>query len=80
MVHLSTVLLAQSRFRRKWIDSLRIYVKGGFGGTGLPGVNGLGGDGGNVYIKADERINDLEAVKRKNPRQRYIANAGENSV
>ena len=39
--------------KRQWIDSLRIFVKGGHGGNGYPKKSGLGGTGGNVYIGAE---------------------------
>ena len=78
MVFLTRISL-HSKGKRQWIDSLRVYVRGGFGGNGLPGVNGVGGSGGDVYVKADETIKSLLDVRKKNPRQRYIAEAGENS-
>ena len=37
---------------QKWIDSLRVYVKGGHGGNGMPKYGGVGGKGGDVIIKA----------------------------
>ncbi|CAK9831984.1 GTP-binding protein 10 homolog [Anthophora retusa] len=40
-------------FRRGFIDSLRIHVTGGAGGSGLPSYGGIGGAGGNdVKLKA----------------------------
>ena len=58
MVSISRILLSKSgesrnlkKARSGWIDSLRVHVKGGHGGTGLPPVDGVGGHGGNIYIK-----------------------------
>ena len=47
----STVVRNQKKARSGWIDSLRVFVRGGTGGTGLPPVDGVGGHGGNIYIK-----------------------------
>ena len=56
MVYLTACLLCQARravySKHSWIDSLRGFVKGGAGGTGLPQVGGLGGRGGDVYVEA----------------------------
>ena len=64
---------------QSWIDSLRIYVKGGSGGAGLPPVDGVGGHGGSVYIRASEEVSNLHDVRRRNTKQRYVAQAGEDS-
>jgi len=64
---------------RGWIDSLRVYVKGGTGGAGLPPVDGVGGHGGNIYVRANEEISSLHHVRRKNNSQRYLADPGEDS-
>lgn len=42
------------RLQRKFIDTLRLRVKGGGGGMGSPKYGGVGGPGGNVYIAAKE--------------------------
>jgi GTPase involved in cell partitioning and DNA repair len=39
---------------KKFIDSLRIYVRGGSGGMGFPKYGGIGGKGGNVVVVATE--------------------------
>lgn len=39
------------RGQNKWIDSLRVYVKGGHGGNGTPAYGGIGGAGGSVIIE-----------------------------
>jgi len=40
--------------RRRFIDSLRLNVKGGAGGMGLPKYGGVGGRGGSVVVEAKE--------------------------
>ena len=42
------------KFRSNFIDKIRIHLKGGYGGAGLPKFGGIGGAGGNVYIEAKE--------------------------
>ena len=37
---------------RKFIDTLRVHVKGGSGGMGYPKYGGIGGKGGDVYVEA----------------------------
>ncbi|CAG9783462.1 unnamed protein product [Diatraea saccharalis] len=44
----------RSYLRSKFIDSVRLHVKGGTGGTGLPKYGGLGGQGGCVYCCGNE--------------------------
>ncbi|CAF4371471.1 unnamed protein product, partial [Adineta steineri] len=34
-----------------FIDKLRVYVRGGRGGTGLKKYGGIGGQGGNVLVR-----------------------------
>lgn len=46
----------------------------------MPRVNGVGGAGGDVYVRACEKVKDLSQVRSKNSKQRYIADSGENSV
>ncbi|PNF37440.1 GTP-binding protein 10 [Cryptotermes secundus] len=56
MVFLSRIL-HNGRVRvsyRKFIDSLRIYVRGGSGGMGFPKYGGIGGKGGSVIVVAAE--------------------------
>ena len=85
MVSLSKILLASSSATMKkaggrgWMDTLRVYVKGGTGGTGLPPVDGVGGQGGSVWVRATEKIGSLHEVRRKNKSQRYVADGGEDS-
>lgn len=40
--------------KRGFLDSLRLYVKGGSGGMGYPRFGGVGGNGGNIYVEAKE--------------------------
>ena len=85
MVALSKILLAANSMKTKkaggrgWIDTLRVYVKGGTGGAGLPPVDGVGGQGGSVWVRASEKIGSLHEVRRKNKSQRYVADGGEDS-
>lgn len=44
--------LKMTRIRGKFLDTLRLHVKGGTGGTGLPRYGGIGGNGGDVYVEA----------------------------
>ncbi|XP_076223932.1 GTP-binding protein 10 homolog isoform X1 [Nomia melanderi] len=50
--------------RRGLLDSLRIHVKGGSGGSGLPRYGGIGGAGGNVFVVSEEGLT-LQKVKSK---------------
>ncbi|PSN39091.1 GTP-binding protein 10 [Blattella germanica] len=65
-------------FRGNFVDSLRIYVRGGAGGSGLPKYGGIGGKGGNVIILAKEGEN-LKKIVVANPIKRFIAGSGGNS-
>nr|XP_033338786.1 GTP-binding protein 10 homolog isoform X5 [Megalopta genalis] len=56
--------LARKFRRRGLIDSLRVHVTGGPGGSGLPRYGGIGGAGGNVFIVSKEDLT-LEKVKSK---------------
>lgn len=80
MVRLSEALQhGKTRFqRRTFLDSLRIYVKGGAGGMGYPKYGGIGGKGGDVYVEAKESLT-LKNVVRKNPEKRFSAGNGGNS-
>ena len=80
MVYITRTFLDAKKSSPVWIDSLRVYVRGGHGGTGLPRVHGVGGAGGSVYVQADSKLKDLATVRRNNQKQRYVAEAGENSV
>ena len=87
MVFLSCWLRCQQVVTRKsnkgqaqnWIDSLRIYCRGGNGGTGLPSHGGVGGRGGDVWVVGSDNVKDLKKVRKNNPKQRFIAESGGNS-
>ena len=57
---------------------MRVYVKSGNGGKGLPKLGGIGGDGGSIIIEAKNNIT-LKQVYSSNLKKRYIAANGENS-
>ncbi|XP_014250793.1 GTP-binding protein 10 homolog [Cimex lectularius] len=81
MVFLSMCLLSEKLIRkskRKILDSLRIYVKGGSGGFGLKKYGGIGGAGGDVIANGlkDATFKD---ILKKNRSKRFIAGHGENS-
>ncbi|MPC81864.1 hypothetical protein E2C01_076502 [Portunus trituberculatus] len=42
------------RARTKFVDMLRLHVRGGPGGMGLPRLGGVGGKGGDVYVEGKE--------------------------
>ncbi|XP_064613860.1 GTP-binding protein 10-like [Liolophura sinensis] len=64
--------------RRAFLDSMRIYVRGGSGGQGFPRYGGLGGKGGDVYVTAVKK-RTLKHVHSANPSKRFIAGNGDNS-
>uniref|UniRef100_A0A4W5LAF2 GTP-binding protein 10 n=1 Tax=Hucho hucho TaxID=62062 RepID=A0A4W5LAF2_9TELE len=61
-----------------FVDNLRLYVRGGSGGMGLPRLGGQGGKGGDVWVVAQKEIT-LKRVKDKYPQKRFIAGVGTNS-
>ncbi|XP_037532217.1 GTP-binding protein 10 [Nematolebias whitei] len=75
MVHISRIC-----FRKygKFIDNLRLYVRGGSGGMGLPRLGGKGGNGGDVWVVAAHNMT-LKKIKDTYPLKRCIAGCGENS-
>lgn len=84
MVFLMRTLLAKevkkprSFLRTKFLDSIRLHVKGGTGGTGLPKYGGLGGQGGCVYCVGKEDAN-LKSVQSKFRAKTISAGHGEDS-
>lgn len=64
--------------RTKFLDSVRIHVKGGTGGTGLPKFGGLGGQGGCVYCIGKEKSN-LLSITNKYRMKTISAGHGEDS-
>ncbi|XP_076162702.1 GTP-binding protein 10 homolog [Ptiloglossa arizonensis] len=65
--------------RQRFIDSLYIHVKGGSGGSGLPKYGGIGGNGGNVYVIAEEKVT-LENVKSNLKNLKLKAESGGEST
>ena len=65
--------------KKSFIDSLRIYARGGSGGQGLPKFGGVGGQGGNVVIVAKKQ-ESLVNIRNKNPTRRFVAGNGGNGT
>lgn len=40
------------KVRGNFVDTLRLYLRGGPGGAGHPKYGGIGGQGGNIYFEA----------------------------
>lgn len=85
MVFLTRTLFAirelkqpRSYLRHKFLDSVRLHVKGGTGGTGLPKYGGLGGQGGCVYCIGKEDAN-LKKIMSKYRAKTIAAGHGEDS-
>ncbi|CAH3880318.1 unnamed protein product [Pieris brassicae] len=64
--------------RSKFIDTVRLHVKGGTGGTGLPKYGGLGGQGGCVYCVGKEDAN-LGKILSQHRAKTVVAGHGEDS-
>uniref|UniRef100_A0A670J6W2 GTP-binding protein 10 n=1 Tax=Podarcis muralis TaxID=64176 RepID=A0A670J6W2_PODMU len=62
----------------RFMDDLRIYVKGGTGGMGHPRLGGEGGEGGDVWLVAQKKMT-LKRLKDRFPSKRFVAGAGANS-
>lgn len=60
------------------VDNLRLYVRGGSGGMGLPRLGGQGGNGGDVYVVATKNMN-LKRIKDRYPQKRFVGETGANS-
>ncbi|XP_063054339.1 GTP-binding protein 10 isoform X2 [Engraulis encrasicolus] len=75
------VWLSKCCFRKygNFVDHLRVYVKGGAGGMGLPRLGGQGGDGGDVWVVASKDYS-LKKIKDKFPEKRFVARVGNNST
>ncbi|XP_076642356.1 GTP-binding protein 10 homolog [Halictus rubicundus] len=71
--------LARKFRRRGLIDSLRVHVKGGVGGSGLPRYGGVGGAGGNVFVVSEDGLT-LEMVKSKIKNFKLTAGPGGEST
>ncbi|KAM3873322.1 GTP-binding protein 10 [Diretmus argenteus] len=61
-----------------FVDNVRLYVRGGSGGMGLPRLGGQGGHGGNVWVVA-KNGGTLKKIKDKYPQKRFVAGVGLNS-
>jgi len=61
-----------------FIDSIRLFVRAGTGGQGLPKFNGIGGRGGDIFVVGQEK-STLNNVKKQFPSKRFSANQGEDS-
>ncbi|KAM4704862.1 GTP-binding protein 10 [Rhinophrynus dorsalis] len=75
MVWCSRVLL---RKYGNFIDNLRVLVKGGAGGMGLPRLGGEGGKGGDVLLVSKKEVT-LKKIKDKFPHKRFSGGVGGNS-
>lgn len=85
MVFLLRTLFAAKEFKKprnylrsKFIDTVRLHVKGGTGGTGLPKFGGMGGQGGCVYCIGREKAN-LRDIMSKYRGKTITATHGEDS-
>ncbi|XP_052000463.1 GTP-binding protein 10 [Xyrauchen texanus] len=61
-----------------FVDNVRLYVKGGSGGMGLPRLGGHGGNGGDVWVVAKKGVT-LKQIKDSHPNKRFTACVGSNS-
>lgn len=75
MVHLSRICY---RKYGNFVDNLRLYVRGGSGGMGLPRLGGQGGKGGDVWMVSKREVT-LKRIKDKYPHKRFIGAVGANS-
>ncbi|KAH8334056.1 hypothetical protein KR059_006184 [Drosophila kikkawai] len=74
----STKAPARAHFRPSFLDTLRLVVRGGHGGNGLPKYGGVGGQGGCVYLVAKEGLT-LRKVAQGLRDKRVAASSGEDS-
>uniref|UniRef100_V5GJC9 Putative gtp-binding protein 10 n=1 Tax=Ixodes ricinus TaxID=34613 RepID=V5GJC9_IXORI len=63
---------------KRFSDKLRLNVRGGNGGTGLPRFGGVGGEGGSVYVQAKDKV-ELKDIITKYPDKTIKAGHGGNS-
>lgn len=61
-----------------FVDNLRLFVRGGTGGMGLPRLGGQGGNGGDVWVVATKDMT-LKRIKDKYPQKRFVGGTGGNS-
>ncbi|XP_065356747.1 GTP-binding protein 10 homolog [Calliphora vicina] len=69
---------AHMRGGNVFLDTLRLTVKGGHGGNGIPKYGGIGGQGGCVYIEAKEGVT-LRNLAQKYKEKKAAASSGEDS-
>ncbi|XP_068223417.1 GTP-binding protein 10 homolog isoform X2 [Palaemon carinicauda] len=62
----------------RFMDSLRLTVRGGSGGMGYPKFGGVGGKGGDVYVEAVEG-QTLNKTLRAEPEKRWYGSVGGSS-
>ncbi|CAH1789146.1 unnamed protein product [Owenia fusiformis] len=77
MVKLTSICWKAKKLQ--FLDSLRVYVRGGAGGQGYPKFGGKGGDGGDVYVKCYDKAKSLKELAKRHPEKRFIAGNGGNS-
>ncbi|UYV62288.1 GTPBP10 [Cordylochernes scorpioides] len=70
--------MSVQRWKPKFVDTLRIHVKGGPGGQGLPSSNGPGGNGGNVVLVCRKHLT-LEKMMAANTSHQFMAKKGKDS-
>ncbi|XP_063777582.1 GTP-binding protein 10 [Pseudophryne corroboree] len=75
MVWVSRVLL---RKYGNFVDNLRVMVKGGAGGMGLPRLGGEGGKGGDVWVMAAHGMT-MKTVKDQYTQKHFVGGNGVNS-
>ncbi|XP_030381177.1 GTP-binding protein 10 homolog [Scaptodrosophila lebanonensis] len=68
----------RAHFRPSFLDTLRLTVRGGHGGNGLPKYGGVGGQGGCVYFVAKEGVT-LRKLAQSVKDKRVVASGGEDS-
>ncbi|KYM96299.1 PREDICTED: GTP-binding protein 10 homolog [Cyphomyrmex costatus] len=84
MVFWTQVVLASVKkpprkyLRSRFIDTLRLHVRGGTGGSGLSRYGGMGGAGGNIYLVAKDKLT-LESVAQTLKTKRVVADCGSDS-
>ncbi|CAO1364588.1 unnamed protein product [Diamesa tonsa] len=80
MVFLQNILFRELKPKkvRPFLDSLRLNVKGGHAGNGMPKYGGIGGQGGAVYFEAKEEVT-LKNVLHKFSNKRVLAGNGEDA-
>uniref|UniRef100_A0AAY4AUE1 GTP-binding protein 10 n=1 Tax=Denticeps clupeoides TaxID=299321 RepID=A0AAY4AUE1_9TELE len=61
-----------------FVDNLRLYVRGGSGGMGVPRLGGHGGDGGDVWLVSRKGVT-LRQIKNRHPDKRFTGGVGADS-